>query len=118
MDSLSKAFYRIAPEEKAAYEERLRSQGLPEAEISSLRNSDFTRARYVTGLQPSSFCPSDSGLGCSLLMLCTHRCTEASVHMTAVCDMHLAQGLRTLHPIQGRHPGRFERHAPGQLAVS
>lgn len=45
MDCLSKAFYRIAPEDKAAYEERLRSQGVPEAEISSLRNSDFTRAR-------------------------------------------------------------------------
>ncbi len=54
MDCLSKAFYRIAPEEKAAYEERLRSQGVPEADISSLRNSDFTRARYVTGLRPSS----------------------------------------------------------------
>ena len=54
MDCLSKALCRIAPEEKAAYEERLRSQGVPEAEISSLRNSDFTRARYVTDLRPFS----------------------------------------------------------------
>ena len=116
MDCLSKAFYRIAPEEKAAYEERLRNQGVPEAEISGLRNTDFTRARYVTGLL-GIFFPFDSGLGCPLLMLCTHSCTDATVHMAAVCDMHLAQGLCTSHPPEARHPGRFARHAPGLLAV-
>lgn len=45
MDRLSRAYFHVDPAGKAAFEARLRAQGANEANIASLRNADFTRAR-------------------------------------------------------------------------